>query len=64
MPRNLVTNTIMSLQRRDFLQRTLFVKKNIKNELKENAEKLHRKLDNIHFENGDSALSSPMIKMQ
>eukprot|EP00347_Sterkiella_histriomuscorum_P006490 403352568 len=64
MPRNLVTNTIMSLQRRDFLQRTLYVKKNITNELQENAEKLKRKLDNIYFENEDSIQNSPLFKMQ
>jgi len=54
MPRNLVTNSIMSLQRKDFMQKTLFVKKNIKYELKENIEKLKRKLDNIYFENEDT----------
>ncbi|CDW87968.1 UNKNOWN [Stylonychia lemnae] len=64
MPRNLVTNSIMSLQRKEFLEKTLFVKKNIKNELKENAEKLKRKLDNIYFENEDTIQNSPLFKMQ
>ena len=64
MPRNLVTNSIMSLQRRDNLERTLYVKSNMKNELKENAEKLLRKFDNIYFENQDSNLGSPDTKKQ
>ena len=63
MPRNLVTNSIMSLQRRDNLERTLYVKTNMKNELKENTEKLLRKFDNIYFD-VESTHASPDTKKQ
>ena len=45
----------MSLQRKDFLERTLHIKQNLINEMKENMEKMHRRLDNIYFEEVDLA---------
>ena len=51
----------MSLQRRDNLERTLYVKTNMKNELKENTEKLLRKFDNIYFD-VESTHASPDTK--
>jgi len=62
MPRNLVTNTIMSLQRQEFLEKTLFVRKNIRHELRENADKLQRKMENIYFENEEDKANSPAFK--
>ena len=65
MPRNLVTNSITSLQRKVFMEKTLFLQRNIKNELRDNADKIQRKLDSIYFEDNDKLLqTSPIFKMK
>jgi hypothetical protein len=42
------------------LERTLHVKKNLVNEVKENMDKMHRRLDNIYFEDVDLGSDSPL----
>ncbi len=50
MPRNLNTNSITSLSRGENLERTIFLKKNLQQEIKENVDKVSRKMDNVQFE--------------
>lgn len=42
------------MQRKEFLEKTLYINKNLKEEVKDNMDKMNRKLDNIFFEDLNS----------